>query len=74
MVKYQYEQSWDKLQQELPNVDIKSYVNESSKLCVQTWIANELAEANRLKRLEFQSYYCRDCRKSINPEKLEDKA
>ena len=37
-------------------------------------IANELAEANRLKRLEFQNYYCKDYRHSINPEKLEDQA
>ena len=37
-------------------------------------ILNELAEANRLKRLEFQNYYCKDCRHSINPEKLEDQA
>lgn len=35
---------------------------------------NELAEGNRLKRLEFQNYYCKDCRHSINPEKLEDQA
>lgn len=54
MSKYQYEQSWAKLKKELPTINFKTYVNTSSALTIQTWIANELAEANRLKRIELR--------------------
>ncbi len=51
--KYTYEQSWEAIQKELPNVKIEDYVNESSKLVILTWIANELATANKLKAIEL---------------------
>lgn len=53
MSKYTYEQSWAKLKEECPKINFKSYVNTSSALTIQTWIANELAETNRLKRIEL---------------------
>ncbi len=53
MAKYEYEQSWEKSQRDNPKLNIKEYINTSSSLVIQTWIANELAEANRLKRLEL---------------------
>lgn len=48
--KYTYETSFEKAEQ--AGIDRKDYARESSKLCILTWIANELAEANRLKRKE----------------------
>ncbi len=53
MGKYTYEQSWEMVQKENPKLNIKEYINSSSSLVIQTWIANELAEGNRLKRIEI---------------------
>ncbi len=55
MGKYEYEQSWEKSQRDNPKLNIKEYINTSSSLVIQTWIANELAEANRLKRLKLMA-------------------
>lgn len=50
--KYTYETSFDKAIEF--GIDKNEYARESSKLCILTWIANELAEAIRLKRLELR--------------------
>lgn len=50
--KYTYETSFDKAIKY--GIDKNEYARESSKLTILTWIANELAEANKLKRLELK--------------------
>lgn len=54
MGKYRYESSWKDLQKEFPNYDFTKYVNETSKIWCLNNISNELAEANRLKRIELE--------------------
>ena len=50
--KYEYIISFDEaIKQGIPK---EEYARESSKNCILTWIANELAEANRLKRMEIR--------------------
>lgn len=57
-----------------------SRFNDHSKGYALLWIANELAEANRLKRIELRIQLGKKIRptsnidQSINPEELEDKA
>lgn len=51
--KYHYKQSWAAMQKELPDIKLEDYVKESSKLVILTWIANELATANKLKAIEL---------------------
>lgn len=51
--KYNYKISFEKAK--AFGIDENEYARESSKNCILTWIANELAEANRLKRLELKS-------------------
>jgi len=50
-MKYTYEKVFDEaIKRGIPK---EEYARESSKLQIITWIANELAEANRLKRIEL---------------------
>ena len=51
MGKYEYETLFDEAIKH--GVSKEEYSRESSKMCILTWIANELAEMNRLKRLEL---------------------
>lgn len=51
MGKYNYE-----TRPELSN-DQKAYIRKSSECVIQVWIANELAEANRLKRIVIEHQY-----------------
>lgn len=52
--KYHYQQSWAFIQKEMPHVKLEEYVNESSKLVILTWIANEKARSNELKKMELE--------------------
>ncbi len=53
MQKYDYRVSFEEaVKQGIPK---EEYARESSKNVILTWIANELAEANRLKRIEIES-------------------
>lgn len=52
MSKYDYEVSFEKAIKE--GVSKEEYARESSKNVILTWIANELAEANRLTRYELK--------------------
>lgn len=52
MGKYNYETSFEEaVKQGIPK---EEYARESSKNVILTWIANELAEANRLKGIEIR--------------------
>lgn len=55
MGKYEYKTSFEEAIKQ--GIDENEYARESSKNCILTWIANELAEANRLKRLELKEKY-----------------
>ena len=52
MSKYNYEINYEEAIKQ--GISKEGYSREASKNCIQTWIANELAEANRLKRLEIR--------------------
>ena len=51
MGKYEYQTLFEEAIKH--GVAKEEYSRESSKMCIMTWIANELAEANRLKRIEL---------------------
>lgn len=51
MGKYEYQSLFDEAIKH--GVSKEEYSREQSKLHILTWIANELAEANRLKRIEL---------------------
>lgn len=55
MGKYQYQTNYEEAIKQ--GVSKEEYSREASKNCIQTWIANELAEANRLKRLELMAKF-----------------
>lgn len=55
MGKYQYKISYEEAIKQ--GVSKEEYSREASKNCIMTWIANELAETNRLKRLELRITY-----------------
>lgn len=77
--KYDYAVSFEKaIKQGIPK---EEYARESSKNVILTWIANELAELNRLKRLELSeklgsfTQESNESSKSWKPDKeLEDMA
>ncbi len=72
--KYTYETSFDKAIEY--GIDKNEYSREASKLTVLTWIANELAEANRIKRLQLKGSsdmkYCPDDTRKEIIENLSD--
>lgn len=71
MGKYKYETRPD-----LSN-DQKEYIKTSSDLTIKCWIANELAEANRIARLRLKYYLMKngtDTEKSFIVTMLEDQA
>lgn len=51
MSKYNYETNYEEAIKQ--GVSKEEYSREASKNCILTWIANELAESNKLKRLEL---------------------
>ena len=51
MNKYTYKSSFEEAIKQ--GVDKNEYARHSSVNCILTWIANELAEANKLKRLQL---------------------
>ena len=72
MGKYQYEISFEKAIE--AGVSKEEYSRESSKNCILTWIANELAESNRLTILKMKLNHGIITSKDILKEELEDKA
>ena len=72
MGKYEYKISFEKAIEQ--GIDKNEYARESSKNCIMTWIANELAEANRLKRIELAPKYLNTETTPFNPKDLEDQA
>ena len=74
MGKYHYEQSFEKAIEQ--GVSKEEYARESSKNCIMAWIANELAEQNRLKRIELEQTFAEQCGMTakLTKDVLEDKA
>jgi len=55
MSKYSYETNYEEAIKQ--GVSKEEYSREASNNCIQTWIANELAESNRLKRIELRNKF-----------------
>lgn len=54
MGKYDYKTNFEEAIKR--GITPEQYARESSKLTILNWIANELAEANKLKRLEIKQF------------------
>ena len=52
--KYRHECSWEEVQKQFPEFDMKDYINISSVIWAICQNANELAEANKLTKAQMK--------------------